>query len=166
MDGGALFRVRTEARTRVLTEMLEIRLQKNEVGDYEYNDANTLLTQIERFLERQLFKDSSDGMKGLASNISNALNEYKSKFNIKKRDVLAASRGAADLVSTDGITVEPKITNNSNAQDKADRQNVFRLTAIGVKEGIAEGVTKIVGKDITNLILRTTDDIGFKSVDQ
>ena len=74
MDGGALFRVRTEARTRVLTEMLEIRLQKNEVGDYEYNDANTLLTQIERFLERQLFKDSSDGMKGLASNISNALN--------------------------------------------------------------------------------------------
>ena len=80
--------------------------------------------------------------------------------------MLAASRGAADLVSTDGITVEPKITNNSNAQDKADRQNVFRLTAIGVKEGIAEGVTKIVGKDITNLILRTTDDIGFKSVDQ
>ena len=80
--------------------------------------------------------------------------------------MLAASRGAADLVSTDGITVEPKITNNSNAQDKADRQNVFCLTAIGVKEGIAEGVTKIVGKDITNLILRTTDDIGFKSVDQ
>ena len=46
MDGGALFRVRTEARTRVLTEMSEICLHKNKVGGYAYNDANTLLTQI------------------------------------------------------------------------------------------------------------------------
>ena len=44
MDGGALFHVRTEARTRVLTEMSEIRLHKNEVGGYSYNNANTLLT--------------------------------------------------------------------------------------------------------------------------
>ena len=34
MDGGALFRVRMEARTRVLTKMLDIRLHKNEVGGY------------------------------------------------------------------------------------------------------------------------------------
>ena len=46
MDGGALFRARTEARTRVLTEMLEICLHKNEVGGYAYSDANMLLTQI------------------------------------------------------------------------------------------------------------------------
>ena len=51
MDGGALFRVLTEARTRVLTEMPEIRLHRNEVGGYPYNDANMLLTQIERVLE-------------------------------------------------------------------------------------------------------------------
>ena len=56
MDGGALFRVRTEARTRVLTEMSEIRLHKNEVGVYAYNCANTLLTQIEQILEHQLYK--------------------------------------------------------------------------------------------------------------
>ena len=51
MDGGALFRVCTEARTRVLTEMSEIRLHKNEVVGYAYNDANTLLTQIKRVLK-------------------------------------------------------------------------------------------------------------------
>ena len=45
MDGGALFRVRTEARTRVLTEMSEIRLHKNKVGGYAYNDVNTLITK-------------------------------------------------------------------------------------------------------------------------
>ena len=44
MDGRALFRVRIEARTRVLTEMSEIRLHKNKVGGYAYNDANTLIT--------------------------------------------------------------------------------------------------------------------------
>ena len=62
MDGGAIFSVRTEARTRVLTEMLDIRLHKNEVGRYAYNNANTLLTQIERVLERRLFEDSAGGM--------------------------------------------------------------------------------------------------------
>ena len=75
MYGGALFRVRTEARTRVLTEMLEIRLHKNEVGGYTYNDANTLLTQIKRVLEQQLFKYSVERMKVLISDVGNVLNE-------------------------------------------------------------------------------------------
>ena len=48
MDGSTLFFVRTEAITRVLTEMSEIRLHKNEVSGYAYNNANTLITQIER----------------------------------------------------------------------------------------------------------------------
>ena len=78
MDSGALFRVRTEARTRVLTDMLDIRLHKNEVGGYTYNDVNTLITQIEHVLKQQLFEDSSDRMKGLASAVGNALNAYKS----------------------------------------------------------------------------------------
>ena len=166
MDGGAIFSVRTDARTRVLTEMLEIRLHKNEVGRYAYNNANTLLTQIERVLKRQLFEDSADGMKGLASDVVNELNDYKLTVHIKKRDVLVTSRAASGRASTNHITVEPNIDNNSDAQDKADRQNVFCLAEIGVKEGIAEGITKIVGRDNTNPILRTTDNSDFKSVDQ
>ena len=166
MDGGALFRVRTKARTRVLTEMSEICLYKNEVGIYAYNDANILLTQIERVLEQQLYKESADGMKGLTSDISNALNEYRSTIHIKNRDVLAASREAADRARTNDSTVDPEITNISDAQDEADRQNVFRLATIDVKEGIAEGITKIVGRDITNPILRTTDNSDFKLVNQ
>ena len=55
MGGSAHFCVRTAARTRILMEMLEIRLHKNKVGGYAYNDTNTLLTQIERVLRRQLF---------------------------------------------------------------------------------------------------------------
>ena len=100
MDGRALFRVRTEARTRMLTEMSEIGLQKKEVSGYAYKDANTVLTQIERLFKRQLFKDR---MKVLARDNGNALNKHKSTINIKKRDVIVASKAAADLISTDAV---------------------------------------------------------------
>ena len=146
--------------------MSEIRLQKNEVGGYAYNDANTLLTQIKRVLKRQLYEDSTNRLKGLASDVSNALNKYRSTIHIKKRDVLAASRADVERASTDDITVKPEIANSSNAQDKADRKNFFRLPVIGVKEGITEGITKIIGRNITNPILRKTDNSDFKSVNQ
>ena len=120
MDGGALFCVRTEARTRVLTEISDIRLHKNKVGGYAYNDANTFITQIKLVLERKLFEDSADRMKGLTSDVGNALNDYKLTVHIKKRDVLAASRAAAKHASTNDSTVEPEINTNSNAQDETD----------------------------------------------
>ena len=130
MDGSALFRVCTEARTRVLIEMSEICLHKNEVVGYAYNDANTLITQIKRFLEKQLFEDSSNRMKGLVSAFGNALNTYKSLVRIKKLDVLAASRAAAERANIEYSTVNPEINTNSDAQDKADCQNGFRLAVI------------------------------------
>ena len=80
--------------------------------------------------------------------------------------MLAASRAAAERASIKDSTVKLEIKINSDAQDEADHQNFFRLTAIGVKDGIVEGITKIVGRDITNPILRTTDNSNFKSVDQ
>ena len=105
-------------------------------------------------------------MKGLASNVSNVLRKYKSTIHIKKRDVLAASRAAAKRARIDNSTVGPDITNNSDTQDEADQQNVFFLAAIGVNEGIMEGITKNVRWDIANPILRTTGNSDLKSVDQ
>ena len=87
--------------------MSEIRLHKNEVGGYAYNNANTLITQIERVLERQLLEDSADGMKWLASAVGNTIKDYKSMFHIKKRDVLAESRAAAEQAIIKDITVKP-----------------------------------------------------------
>ena len=80
--------------------------------------------------------------------------------------MIAASRAAANRVSTNDSTVYPEITNSTDAQDEADRQNIFRLAAIGVKEGITEGITKVFRKYITNPILQTMEDRDFKSVDQ
>ena len=80
--------------------------------------------------------------------------------------MLAASRVASERASTENSIVDPKIANNSDAQDEDDWQNAFRLAAISINEGIAEGITKIVGREIKNLIIRTTDNSNFKSVDQ
>jgi hypothetical protein len=106
-------------------------------------------------------------MKGLLSTATNTLTEYKATISIKRKDVLKDSKDAAPrLSSSSGTMVQPEIATNSNAQEEADRQNTYRLAAIGVKEGVAAGITKIFGKDITNPILRTTDGISFKSVDE
>ena len=60
----------------------------------------------------------------------------------------------------------PEITTNADAQDEADRINMFCLTAIGAKEGAATGISKVVGADITDTTLRTTDGQDFKTVDE
>ena len=67
MDEGSIFCVRTEARARVSLEMADIKLHKNEVGGYVYNDARICVTQVKRVLEQQKFEDLVDGMLSLAS---------------------------------------------------------------------------------------------------
>ena len=77
MEGGALFKVRLEAKEQVLVAFAAIDIRKNEVGGYAYNDANTLIIEIERVLAEQLFKDSTDGMTGLLNTAKHKPTEYK-----------------------------------------------------------------------------------------
>jgi len=167
MEGGALFKVRSEAKERVLAAFTVIDIRKNEVGGDAYNDANTLVTEIKRVLAEQLFKDSMDRMKGLLSTTKNTLTESKATISIKRKDVLKDLNDAADRLSnSSGTTVQPEMATNNDAQEEEDRQNTYQLEAIGVKEGVAGSITKIIGKDITNRILRTSDGISFKSLDK
>ena len=165
MDG-TLFVVRSKAKARAEEHVSALGLTKDEVGGYVHSDADTLIIQIERFLEDQVFEETEDGMKGMASDQPNVLTRFKATVAIKKKDVLKASKDAATAASTNENQVEPEITTNSDAQEEADRQNLFRLAAIGYKEGIAAGITALIGKDKTNNILRSTDGRDFKSVDQ
>ena len=86
-DGGALFCVRSDAQARVKAQMQEFLITKNNVGGYEYNFAVTLIKQINRVLEQQLFEESADGMVGLGSKTPNTLTNYKSNVAIKKSNV-------------------------------------------------------------------------------
>ncbi len=51
------------------------------------------------------------------------------------------------------------------AQEEADRLNVINQSVIGAKEGVVEAVSKLVGSNITDAILRTADGSNHKSID-
>ena len=85
MEGGALFKARSEAKERVQVAFAAIDMHKNEVRGYAYNNDNTLATEIEHILVEQLFKDSTDGLTGLLSTAKNTLTEYKVASSIKRK---------------------------------------------------------------------------------
>jgi hypothetical protein len=51
------------------------------------------------------------------------------------------------------------------AQEEADHLNVINQSVIGAKEGVVKAVTKLVGSDITDAVLRTADGSNHKSID-
>ena len=93
MEGGALFKVRLETKAQVLAAFTAINICNNEVGGYAYNDVNTLITEIERVLAEQLFKYSTDKMKGLLSTAKNTVTEYKATISIKCKDIAQGFKG-------------------------------------------------------------------------
>ena len=74
---------------------------------------------------------------------------------------MSSSINIAAAASTSTLMVDSEITTNADAQEDADWQNTARVAAIGVNVGIAAGITALVGKHITNPILRTMDGTDF-----
>ena len=166
LDGGALFRVQSDAQARAKAQMQEILINNNDVGGYNYNNAVTVIKQINCVLEQQSFKESADGMVGLGRETPNTLTNYKSNVAIKTSDIKRQSIAEAQAASSAINLVALDITTNSDTQDKVDRQNTARTASIGVKEAIAAAITSIVGAQINNPILRTTDGSDFRTVDK
>ena len=141
-----LFRLRTDTKARVLAQMLAIPVSKNSAGGYAFTDAELLRQNITRILSEQIYEFSTDGMTGLANETDNTLNGYKSNIMVTKKQVLKEAAATAKAASTTSETVEPEFTTNSDAHDEAILRNSYRLAAIGVKEGVAEGLTALVGE--------------------
>ncbi len=76
-----------------------------------------------------------------------------------------AKEAAAKESKATSTTVTPAFTLCSEAQEEADRHNVAAQAMIGAKEGIVEALTALVGTNITNRVLRTSDG-DFKSVNK
>ena len=107
MDGGAIFSVRDYARKAVTSDMTALRLHKNKIGGYAYNDATVLCKHIDRVMERQCFEDTADGMKCLKDKTPNVLTEMKAGVVVTKAAVRKALRDKAAAASTLSITVAP-----------------------------------------------------------
>ena len=162
----ALFCVCTDAQALVKVLIQELLIVKNDVGGYKYNTAVTLTKQINHVLKQQLFEESADGMVGLGIKTPNTFTNFKFNVAIKKSnanrqsiDEVAAARSATNIV-------DPEITTNADAQDEADRQNTARISEISVKEEIVAEMTVIVGKQITNPILRKIYGSDLRTVDE
>ena len=162
-----LFRLREDTKTRVLARMIALTVNKNSAGGYAFTEAELLKQNINRILSKQLCEFTNDGMKGLAAEANNKLNGYISTIMVTKRQVLKEAADAAKKASkTSTETVEPEFVTNSDAHDEALLRNGYRLTAVGAKEGIAEGITQLLGEAITNPVLRSADGLSFKIVDE
>ena len=161
-----LFRLRPDTKARVLAQLLAFPVTKNSAGGYAFTAAELLRQNINRILCEQVYEFSNDGMTGLGDRTGNTLNSYKSNIMVTKQQVLKEAKAAAKAASTKTETVEPEFTTNSDAQDEANLRNSYRLAAIGVKEGVAEAITALVGEAITNPVLRSADGLTFKTVDE
>ena len=79
--------------------------------------------------------------------------------------MLKEAREAADKEArATGTTVAPTFTLRSEAQEEANRRNVAAQAMIGAKEGVVKAIMALVGTNITNSVLRTSDG-NLKSVD-
>ena len=102
-------------------------------------------------------------MQGLLSDTSNLLTKIKSTKTLlehpsSKNSVKSQQRRrVATTASTSTTTVHPHGTANTDAQEDADWQNMSCLAALGVNEGAVAGIATIIGKEITDATLRTSN---------
>ena len=139
------------------------KLAKDSVGGYKYNNVVTFTKNIVRVLEDEYFENVTDGMKRIISENPNELTGFKANVAVTKADVKAALIAAAAAL---GGNAAPEITTNEDTQEKANRQNIFRLAVVSAKEQTAKEITAWVGKSVTNPIIRNADGVRFKKVDE
>ncbi len=106
------------------------------------------------------------GMEKLLKDGTNLLTNVKLTDAITANSVIKAAKARADVASKAlSTTITPTITSRSEAQEEADRLNMINQSVIGAKEGVVKAVTKLVGSDITDAVLRTANGSNHKSID-
>ena len=163
----ACYTARATTKQQVLDGFEKLTLAKNEHGQFTHDAILLLCKGIKRVLISQFNpSDPGNGMTKLLEAGDNILTLVKATDAITAESVLAESKAEATRLTTlTGIAVQPVFVKRIEAQEEADRLNVINQSVIGAKEGVTEGVTKLVGSDITDTILRTSDGSDYKSVD-
>ena len=139
--------------------MEQHKLPKDSVGAYKYNNPVTFIENTKGVPKDKYFEAATDGIKGLVDKILNDLTKCKVKLAIPKADVKKTSLGAAALISS---KTAAKITIHEDDQEEANRETVFRLACIVVKEGMVREITDRAGNNVTNPVLRHANRVRFK----
>ncbi len=106
------------------------------------------------------------GMEKLVNDGKNLLILVKSTDAITVSYVVKEAKNRANkLTASAGKTVLPSITSQVEAQEEAIQLNVINQLVISTKEGVVKAITKLVGSDVTNAILRMANSSDHKSID-
>jgi hypothetical protein len=163
----ACYMARATTKQQVLDGVNKLTLQTNKHGQYTH-DAILLLQKGIRHVLISKFNpsDPGKGMEKLLNDGNNLITLVKSTDAIMASYVVKEAKNRADkLTASINKTVLPSITSRSEAQEEANQLNVINQLVIGAKEGVAKAITKLVGNNITNAILRTTNGSDHKSID-
>ncbi len=158
---------RATTKQQVIEGIGKLALQTNEHGQYTHDAILLLQKGIHCILVSQFNpNDPGKGMEKLLKDGTNFLTNVKLTNAIMANSVLKAAKVRADAASKAlSTTITPTITSQSEVQEKADHLNVINQSVIGAKEGAVEAVTKLVGSDITDAVLRTANGSNHKSID-
>ncbi len=105
-------------------------------------------------------------MEKLLKDGTNLLTNVKLTNVITANSVLKAAKARADTaLKASSTRITPTITSRLEAQEEADHLNVINQSVIGAKEGVVKAVTKSVGSNITDAVLRTANGSNHKSID-
>jgi hypothetical protein len=162
----ACYSARATTKQQVLNGVNKLTLKTNEHGQYTH-DAILLLQKGIRHVLISQFNPSNPGkgMEKLLDDGDNLLTLVKSTDAITAIYVITKAKNKADkLIASTGNTVLPSITSRAEAQEEANRLNVINLLVIGTKEGVVKAITKLVGSNVTNAILRTANGSNHKSI--
>ena len=99
------------------------------------------------------------------------LSAIKSTTAVTATTILCEQRAlieaATKAVKEDADAEPPKPPMiRSEAIEEADRRNTNNQAVIGTKEGVTEAIVEMVGKDVTDAVLRTVGGEDYKSLDE
>ena len=168
------FTARSSTRTNVREAIQKVSFPP--AGDsYSTVDACRLHLGIKRVLtETHNPGGGSDGMARLLVSSKDAkhpskLSAIKSTDSATANTILAQSRAEADAkakqAKKDPSSVTPLINTRPDANEAADRANLTTQAVIGAKEGVAEALVAMLGRRITDAVLRTDDGSDVMSID-
>jgi hypothetical protein len=162
----ACYTARATTKQQVLDGVNKLTLQTNKHGQYTHDAILLLQKGIRHVLISQFnLSDLGKGMEKLLDNGNNLLTLVKSTDAITASYMITKAKNKADkLTASTSKTVLPSITSRVEAQEEADQLNVINQSVIGAKEGVVKAITKLVGSNVTNAILRMADGSNHKSM--
>ncbi len=157
---------RATTKQQVLDSVNKLTLQTNEHGQYMHDAILLLQKGIRHVLISQFDpSDPGKGMEKLLNDGDSLLTLVKSTDAITASYVIKAAKQRADtLTASTGKTVSPSITARAEAQEEANQLNVINQLVISTKEGVVKAITKLVGSNVTNAILRTANSSDHKGI--